>query len=169
MTSSNDIKKLMKQDVVELKFKICVYGHGADNTRSHSFCIADMPSGTSSQIGEMIFDIRTMTFKELRDKLQYNRSQDMDRRSLIFQEALSIMDRLPNLFNRPTEDLRKYFFGFVRKDNNELKIVGTEETQTVESFLGRYEFFARNLMLIPYSQLPLSVWCDVTCMKLLNV
>ena len=67
------------------------------------------------------------------------------------------MDRLPNLFNRPTEDLRKYFFGFVRKDNNELKIVGTEETQTVESFLGRYEFFARNLMLIPYSQLSLSV------------
>ena len=121
------------------------------------FCIADMPSGTSSQIGEMIFDIRTMTFKELRDKLQYNRSQDMDRRSLIFQEALSIMDRLPNLFNRPTEDLRKYFFGFVRKDNNELKIVGTEETQTVETFLGRYEFFARNLMLIPFSQLSLSV------------
>ena len=154
MTSSADIDELMKEEAVELKFKVCIYGHGLDITRSHSFCIADMPSGTSPQIGEISFDIRATTFRELRIKLQYSRSNDIDKRSLVFQEAMSIMDRLPNIFNRPKGDLRKYFFGFVRKDNNELKIVyENEEDHKVESFLGRYEFFARNLMLIPLSQL----------------
>lgn len=143
----------MKKEVLELKFKVCIYGHGLDVTRSHSFCIDDMPSGTSPQIGEIVFDIRATTFKELRTKLQYSSRNDIDKRSLLFQEAMSIMDRLPNIFNRPKADLRKYCFGFVRKDNNELKIVDAEEDQTVESFLGRYEFFARNLMLIPLSQL----------------
>mmetsp|Transcript_35696 Transcript_35696/g.33838 ORF Transcript_35696/g.33838 Transcript_35696/m.33838 type:complete len:160 (+) Transcript_35696:20-499(+) len=151
-----DIDELHKKDVKMVKLKICVYGLNVDVTRSHAFCIDDMPTGTSPQIGDIVVDSKSTTFKELRNKVQYNRSEDMDKRSLIFQEALSIMDRLPNTFNKPKEDLKKYLFGFVRRDNNELKIVlGDQEGMAIEIFLERYEFFARNLMLIPLSQLPL--------------
>jgi hypothetical protein len=151
-----DIDELHKKDVKMVKLKICVYGLNVDVTRSHAFCIDDMPTGTSPQIGDIVVDSKSTTFKELRNKVQYNRSEDMDKRSLIFQEALSIMDRLPNTFNKPKEDLKKYLFGFVRRDNNELKIVlDDQEGMAIEIFLERYEFFARNLMLIPLSQLPL--------------
>lgn len=150
-----DASEQQRKDAKMVKFKICIYGLNVDVSRSHAFCIDDMPTGTSPQIGEIVVDSKSTTFKELRNKVQYNRSEDMDRRSLMFQEALSIMDRLPNTFNKPKEDLKKYLFGFVRTDNNELKIVvEDQEGMPIESFLERYEFFARNLMLIPLSQLP---------------
>jgi hypothetical protein len=140
---------------IQLKFRIYVYGSGVDATKSHSYCLDDFSSGTSPQIGTVVIDIRTWTFKTLRSKLQFECSEDMDRRSLIFQEALHIMSRLPNLYNRPKSDLRQYYFGFVRKDNNELRIVEPDQEDiTVEEFLGRYEFYSRNLMLIPLSQIP---------------
>jgi hypothetical protein len=141
-------------EVLILKFKIYIYGTGMNVNISHSFCINDMPCGTSPQIGDIKFDIRSTSFKQLRNMLEYDRSDDMLKRSLIFQEALSIMGRLPNISSRPKQELNRYLFGFVRKDNRELKIVdGNQEGQIVESFLEQYEFFVRNLMIIPLSQL----------------
>ena len=138
---------------INLKFRVYVYGNARDPTLSHSYCLDDFPTATSPQIGSIVIDIRTTTFHTLRSKLQFEKSEDMDRRSLIFQEALYLMSRLPNLYDRPKRDLREYYVGFVRKDNNELKIVGRDqEHQTVEEFLGRYEFYSRNLMIIPLSQ-----------------
>ena len=138
---------------ITLKFRVYVYGNGRDPTLSHSYCLDDFPTATSPQIGSIVIDIRAMTFKQLRLKLQYDKSEDMDRRSILFQEALYLMSRLPNIYDRPKRDLREYYIGFVRKDNNELKIVGKDqEHQTVEEFLGRYEFYSRNLMLVPLSQ-----------------
>ena len=138
---------------INLKFRVYVYGNARDPTLSHSYCLDDFPTATSPQIGSIVIDIRATTFHTLRSKLQFEKSEDMDRRSLIFQEALYLMSRLPNLYDRPKRDLREYYVGFVRKDNNELKIVGRDqEHQTVEEFLGRYEFYSRNLMIIPLSQ-----------------
>ena len=132
-----------------------MYGSGVDVTQSHSYCVNDFLNGTSPQIGSIVIDVRTWTFKPLRSKLQYERSEDMDKRSLVFQETLHTMSRLPNLYDRPKSDLRQYLFGFVRKDNNELKIVEEDqENLIIEQFLGRYDFFSRNLMLIPLSQIP---------------
>lgn len=140
-------------EAITLKFRIYVYGNARDPTLSHSYCLDDFPTATSPQIGSMFVDIRATTFKQLRSRLQFEKSEDMDRRSMIFQEALYLMSRLPNLYDRSKRDLREYYIGFVRKDNNELKIVGKDqEHQTIEEFLGRYEFFTRNLMIIPYSQ-----------------
>lgn len=136
-----------------LKFKIYVYGHGIDTSRSHSYCVDDTQNVTV-HVGEVLVDISSITFKELRIKIQYNKSNDMDKRSLLFQEVLFIMDKLPNIYNRDKNELRKYLFGFVRKGNNELKIVGNnQEDQSIEMFLDRYDFFARNLMIIPLSQI----------------
>lgn len=139
---------------VDLSFDVRVYGHAMDVTRSHSLCVADLPSGTSPKIGNITFDIRSTTFAQLRDKLQYDRTRDMDRRTKMFQEAVYIMDSQPDAFGRPNGDKRKYLIGFVLKGSNLTKISPFDNDQTIECFLENHSFFSRDLILIPFSQLP---------------
>jgi hypothetical protein len=105
--------------------KIRVYGHGFDPTYSHGYCVDDTPCGISHPIGELYIDIRTVTIKQLRPIIQYNRTGHMDRRSKMFQEALFIMERLVNKFERPKEDLKKYQFGWINRGNNKVTIMFT--------------------------------------------
>jgi hypothetical protein len=41
---------------------------------------------------------------------------NMKKRSLLFAEALNIMNRMPNVYDRPGDQLRSYRLGFVKKD-----------------------------------------------------
>lgn len=88
----------------DLRFKIVVrmYGAHGDSTYGHSYIVDDVPLGISAPIAEYYLDATTYTFKELRYLLQYNTTTagHMKKRSLVFQEALFIMSRMPNIYNR---------------------------------------------------------------------
>ena len=145
---------LAMERIVDLNFDIRLYGHAMDTAGYHSLYIADLSSGASPKIGNISIDICSTTFAQLRDKLQYERTCDMDRRTKLFQEAIYIMVSQPNVFNRPDEDRRKYLIGFVHKGNNRMKISPFDNNQTIECFLEKHSFFSRDLILIPFSQLP---------------
>lgn len=140
--------------IVDVNFDIRLYGHSMETSGSHSLYIADLSSWTSPKIGNISIDICSTTFAQLRDKLQYERTCDMDRRTRVFQEAISIMDSQPNVFDRPEEDRRTYLIGFVHKGSNRMKISPFDNYQTIECFLEKHSFFSRDLILIPFSQLP---------------
>ena len=103
--------------------KIRVYGYDHRSDLSHGYCVDDVPTGLSHVIGEFHLDIRQMTLREIRPMIQYTTTGHMNRRSKLFQEALVIFARLPNLYNRPKHELTKYVFGFIHHNGKDVKLI----------------------------------------------
>lgn len=140
----------------ELNFilKIRVYGKKFDSSESHSYLIDDHYSGTSLPIGELNIDIRKATLKELKPVIQYDRGGHMDKHSMMFQEALFIMSRLPNHYNRPKSERNKYVFGFIKKDGSDLRVVDLEdEDKPIAELIGAVDYFEYDLAIVPLTQL----------------
>eukprot|EP01040_Poterioochromonas_malhamensis_P009920 gene9920-10777_t len=142
----------------ELKFKVSIRVYGKDDSRkeSHSFILDDHFTGISSVIGDVTVNIRTTTFNQLRPILEMNRANEMNKRSMLFQEALFIMDRLPNVYNRPRGDLRKYRFGFLHKQNlTDFRLISeADEDKPIAELIGVVDFFSYDVCIVPLSQLP---------------
>jgi hypothetical protein len=135
--------------------KIRVFGYKFESSLSHSYLVDDVPSGTSSPIGQFSIDIRQMTLKQLRPMIQFDMSGHMNRRSLMFQEAMFIMRRLPNHFNKPADQWSKYLFGFVRKDSNAMTLIQAEdEDNAISTLIGATEYFDVDLAIVPLTQIP---------------
>ena len=148
---------LVQQSEEDLKFKLSirVYGKDDNRTESHSFILDDTVTGVSSVIGEVIVNIRKITFENLRPILEFNKSNEMNKRSMLFQEALFIMDRLPNLYNRPRQEVRKYRFGFIHKQNKgDFRLISEEdELKPISELIGAVDFFSYDICIVPLSQL----------------
>lgn len=113
------------------------------------------PLGISAPVGEFLIDVRHITLTKLRDMIQYNQSEHMKKRSIMFQEALFIMGRLPNYYNRPRDELNKYQFGFMRKDNQQVKLIKpSRESEPIASLIGAADFFLHDIVIVPLSQIP---------------
>jgi hypothetical protein len=152
---SSVIKKEEK-DNHSHKVTVRVYGRHESRDESHSYLIDDMCTGVSSPIGYLAINIRTVTLTQVRPMLEYDRSNTMNRRSMMFQEALFIMSRLPNHYNRPHNDMKIYRFGFVKKDKSSLKLIKREdEDKPIADLIGAVDFFEHDLCVVPLSQLPL--------------
>jgi hypothetical protein len=140
---------------LQFNIYIRVFGEGDNYTHSHGYLVDDMPTGISPPIGCLNIDARTHTLAQLRPLIEYKRQGHMDRRSLMFQEALFIMNRLPNIYNRSKEDLIKYSFGFVLKEGTDVKLIHPDrETEFISNLIGAVDFFSHDLILIPWSQIP---------------
>lgn len=136
--------------------KVRVYGLKFDASVSHSYLVDDVPTDTSAPIGEFHIDIRTTTLTQVRPMIQYDRSGHMDRRSMMFQEALFLMRRMPNYFNRPKDQWNKYRLGFVRKDTLELQLIREEdEGKPIAQLIGATDYFLVDLAIVPLTQIPL--------------
>lgn len=147
----------LKEKELRYTIRIRVYGESDNPTHSHGYLVDDVPTGISPPIGQLVLDIRTHTLAQLRPLIEYNRKGHMNRRSLMFQEALFIMQRLPNIYNRPKDDLDKYSFGFVKKDGTEVKLIHPDrESEFISELMGAIDFFSHDLALIPRSQIPTS-------------
>jgi hypothetical protein len=150
--------------VLSFVLKVRVYGKGLDTTNSHAYLIDDMPFSMSSIIGEINIDIRTTTINKLRSVLEYDTSNNMTKRNLLFHEALFIMSRLPNLYGRETDDLKKYQLGFIKKNNHsEIFFIKKEsENSKIVDIIGLVDFFNFDLLIIPLSQIsPLKNSCKL--------
>jgi hypothetical protein len=65
------------------------------------------------------------------------------------------MNRLPNHFNKPTEDWNKYCFGFINKKTDELLLIDSkDEDKPIGNLINTVEFFDMDLGIVPLSQIP---------------
>lgn len=153
------VKLFMVEEVDKLLsfvLKVRVYGRQFDAAVSHSYLVDDVPTYTSAPIGEFHIDIRKVTLTQLRPMIQYDRSGHMDRRSMMFQEALFLMRRMPNYFNRPAHDWSKYRLGFIHKETMELRLIPTEdEGKPIAELIGATDYFLVDLAIVPVTQIPL--------------
>ena len=136
-----------------VRLNIRVYGQNMPVTHSHGFLVDDFPTGLSPSIGDINIDVRKVTFESLRKVIEFNTSGHMNRRSLIFQEALFIMSRLPNLYDRPKGELTKWQYGYVKKSDQKVKLIHPDrEDQLVVSVIP--ELFKHDIVIVPLSQIP---------------
>lgn len=138
--------------------KVRVYGLKFDSSVSHSYLVDDVPTGTSAPIGEFHIDIRKVTCTQIRPMIQYDRSGHMDRRSMMFQEALFLMRRMPNYFDRPKDQWNKYRLGFINKETSELiKLIDeADESKPIAELIGATDYFLVDLAIVPLTQIPAS-------------
>jgi hypothetical protein len=150
------MERVPEEPPLNFKFNIIVYGKEANTSRSHSFVIDDMTTGPSSTIGQIAVNIKQTNLKSLRPTLEYNKSGNMMKRSLLFQEALFIMQRLPNYYNKAPEDARKYVFGFYNRVERKLILVSVEdEEKNISELIASYvDFFNYDLAIVPMTQFP---------------
>lgn len=153
MTSSAD-----KKGGLSYKLTIRLYGLRDNIHESHSYLIDDCFTGVSSPLGDLFVNINTVTLRQLRPMIEYDRSNHMDKRSMMFQEALFLMSRMPNYFGRPKSELKEYQFGFLKKDRSEFKIIAvSDEDKVIGDLIGLVDFFTYDLCIVPLSQI------DPTC------
>jgi hypothetical protein len=75
---------------------------------------------------------------------------------MMFQEALFLMRRMPNYFNRPADQWNKYRLGFVQKDTLELRLINEEdEGMPIAELIGATDYFLVDLAIVPLTQIPL--------------
>ena len=144
-------------NLLSFVLRIRVYGLKFDSSVSHSYLVDDVPTGTTAPIGQFHIDIRKVTLSQVRPMIQYDRSGHMDKRSMMFQEALFIMRRMPNYFDRPKDQWNKYRFGFLSKETSELiKLVDeSDEGKPIAELIGRTDYFLVDLAIVPLTQIPL--------------
>ena len=136
-----------------LKLNIRVYSQTMPVTHSHGYLIDDFSTGLTPSLGEIQIDARKITLTSLRLILMYNTSNHMNRRSLLFQEILFIMSRLPNLYDRPKEDLIQWQYGYVKKGEIKVKLIHPDrEDQLIVSIIP--ELYKHDLIVVPLSQIP---------------
>jgi hypothetical protein len=135
--------------------KVRVYGLKFDSSASHSYLVDDIPTDTSAPIGEFHIDIRKTTLTQIRPMIQYDRRGHMDRRSMMFQEALFLMRRMPNYFSRPANDWNRYRLGFVNKQTLDLRLIPEEdEGKPIADLIGATDYFLVDLAIVPVTQIP---------------
>ena len=136
-----------------IRIGVRVYGIGEQVTLSHGFIVDDVPAGMSSIIGTVTIDSRSTTIKSLRQSLEYDSRDYVKRRSLLFQEALFIMERLPNIYNRPKHLIGCYKLGYAIKNTNEVRLLDTSnEDELLHNLIKRLHEV--DLIIIPVTQLP---------------
>ena len=156
----------------EVKFvlKIRVYGEGHRTHDSHGYLLDDMPMGVSAPVTEMVLNIRDMTLNQLRPMLMYDNRNGMKKRSALWQEVLFVMDRMPNVYNRPKLEMKKFQFGFVRKSRlQDITLVAPEaEMRPIADLIGATEYFNHDLVIVPWTQIPDLVLLSPSAKSLLS-
>lgn len=144
-----------------LKLNIRVYSQVMPVTHSHGYLVDDFSTGLSPSLGEIQIDARKITLISLRPTIMYNTNQHMNRRSLLFQEILFIMSRLPNLYDRPKEDLTQWQYGYVKKGETKVKLIHPDrEDQLIVSIIP--ELYKHDLVIVPLSQIPPNLQIEPT-------
>ena len=151
-----EVKKAPIEPPVRFQLKIRVYGAGHQTHESHSYLMDDLPMGVSAPVHEMSVNVRELTLHELRPILMYEMRGAMKKRSMIWQEVLFVMKRLPNVYNRPKADITQFQFGFAKKSNlQEIMLIPvSSEKRSIASLVGAIEYFEHDLVIVPLSQLP---------------
>lgn len=136
---------------------IRVYGAGEQVALSHGFIVDDLSAGISNVIGTIAINPELLTIKQLRTLLEYNHEGNATRRSMIFQEALFIMQRLPNIYNKPNEVINKYTLGYAKKNMNEVKLLDCTNDEEVLVNLVK-NIYDNDIIIIPLTQVPDDLW-----------
>jgi hypothetical protein len=145
---------------LHFKLTVRVFGRGEDYHVSHSLCMDDINTGLSPPVGEIYVDVSHTTIHRLRRQLEYDTSNFMDRRSLIFQEVLFLMEKFPNHTGRGKQDMKKYVIGFISREPDEETgerisfIVPNEmELMPVIASVNTNELLLCDMILFPLTQI----------------
>jgi hypothetical protein len=140
---------------LSFKLRIRVYGRDENRTESHSYLLDDFPTGITWVVGELNINIRTKTLAQVRPMIEYSKENNIVKRTILFQEVLFIMGKLPNYYNREKPELVQYRFGFVKKDKTGFRLLSVEdEEKPIADLIGAVDFFGYDLCIVPLSQIP---------------
>jgi hypothetical protein len=98
-----------------LRVKVRVFTFPSDPRLQNSYVVGTMEGGLLPTVGTLSLDDSekdTVTFAQLRPRLELRDDDGMIRRSALFQEVLAIASASRNPHGWPVSALQTYWFGF---------------------------------------------------------
>ena len=138
---------------IKKQYNISVYICRESEYTSHAFCMDDFPNGVYLPIGDISIDPTLITFTQLRPLIEYNTSSRMNKRSMIFQEVLYIMNKISNIYERPKHEKLLYAFGYVDIADESNKLMMIERNQEDTIIFDLLSTNINNILIVPYSQI----------------
>ncbi|TMW62447.1 hypothetical protein Poli38472_005065 [Pythium oligandrum] len=99
--------------MVRLKLRVFTFPSGP--REQNSYVVGTMEGGLLPTVGTLQLDnaeLETVTFAQLRPRIELKDDNGMIRRSLIFQEVMAIIVSSPNPHKWPASALQTYWFGY---------------------------------------------------------
>ncbi|TYZ64423.1 hypothetical protein PybrP1_009687 [[Pythium] brassicae (nom. inval.)] len=98
-----------------VRLKVCVFTFPSSPREQNSYVVGTWEGGLLPTVGALKLDdgeSETVTFTQLRPRIELQTDNFMIRRSLLFQEVLTIISTSPNPHGWPHSALQTYWFGY---------------------------------------------------------
>ncbi|OQS04023.1 prefoldin subunit [Thraustotheca clavata] len=131
----------------------------------HSYIVGSQPGGLSSVIGMiMMEDNENLTFESVRPRIELQQDGSVQRRSIMYQEALFLMTSGPNPHQWPLKSLQTYWLGYYKNEEDPTPTIipTNEETKGLREILDmKTTKVTADLIVIPQSQI--GPVCNACC------
>ncbi|DBA00917.1 TPA: LOW QUALITY PROTEIN: hypothetical protein N0F65_006117 [Lagenidium giganteum] len=147
-----------------------VFTFPSDPREQNSYVVGTMEGGTLPIIGTIKVEdeeLQTITFAQMRPRIELKEDGGMVRRSLMFQEVLAIIAASPNPHRWPRSSFQTYWFGYFSDEEATIPnvIAAADENSPISQFLNMTTSKQTgDLVLIPQTQLgPVCEKCCQGC------
>ncbi|OWZ20125.1 hypothetical protein PHMEG_0005509 [Phytophthora megakarya] len=153
-----------------VRVKVRVFTFPSDPRRQNSYVVGTIEGGLLPVVGTVHLDDKeaaTVTFTQLRPRIELLRDKDLIRRSVMFQEVLALMATSSNPHNWPPNALQTYWFGHFTDENESVPhvITAADEDSPISKFLNMTTSKQTgDLIIVPQTQLgPVCEQCCEGC------
>lgn len=136
------------------RITVRIFTHEREVFEQHSFLVGNDQGGLTKRLATIPVEAEITTLREFRQLVEVQNDRGMLRRTALFQELLSLAFSLPNPFNYPDEDLRKYRFGVFAEEGDEVPtLIPLEVEDDLLAVKALKDVITEDLLLIPQSQI----------------
>ncbi|KAE9287919.1 hypothetical protein PF008_g26278 [Phytophthora fragariae] len=153
-----------------VRVKVRVFTFPSDPRKQNSYVVGTIEGGLLPVVGTLNLDdkeVATVTFAQLRPRIELLQGKDVIRRSVMFQEVLALITTSANPHLWPPNAMQTYWFGHLIDEVEDVPhiIAAADEDRPISQFLSMTTSKQTgDLILIPQTQLgPVCERCCEGC------
>ncbi|KAH7484816.1 hypothetical protein PRIC1_004135 [Phytophthora ramorum] len=153
-----------------VRVKVRVFTFPSDPRKQNSYVVGTIEGGLLPVVGTLNLhdkEVATVTFEQLRLRIELLQDKDVIRRSVMFQEVLALIAASSNPHGWPPNAMQTYWFGHYTDENDSIPrvIAAADEHSPISQFLNMTTSKQTgDLILIPQTQLgPVCEQCCEGC------
>ncbi|CEG41202.1 uncharacterized protein PHALS_11565 [Plasmopara halstedii] len=150
--------------------KVRVFTFPSDPQKQNSYVVGSIEGGHLPVVGTILIDDKeatTITFTQLRQRIELLQVKDEIRRSAMFQEVLAFIATSPNSHSWPQKFMQTYWFGYFADEGACVPhiITAADEIRPVSQFTNMATSKQIcDLILVPQTQIgPVCHQCCQSC------
>ncbi|POM73806.1 hypothetical protein PHPALM_9312 [Phytophthora palmivora] len=155
-----------------VRLKVRVFTFPSDPRKQNSYVVGTIEGGLLPVVGTLNLDdkeVSTVTFSQLRSRIELLQDKDVIRRSVMFLEVLTLIATSSNPHSWPPNAMQTYWFGYFTDENESVPhvIAVADEDCPISKFLNMTTSKQTgDLIIVPQTQLgPVCEQCCEGCAR----